>query len=572
MDSVRKLRIIFTSDIHGNYFPYDFRHERWGKGSLQRVHAFVAQQVKRHAGGCLLIDGGDMLQGEPTSYYFNYVAKNKRHKVADMCNFIGYDVSVIGNHDIESGHKIYDGFVRDCNFPILGANAVYEDSGLPYFEPYTIFKRSGIKIAVIGMITPAIPHWIPKRAWTGIRFEDIKESSEKWIKHVKETHNPDYIIGLFHSGMDEGIVTPEYHENATRETVSSVDGYDLVLYGHDHTSNMEEIESPSGKSVLCVNPGSYAQCVAEIQVKFNIDSLGRVKNYDQVCNLCFIGTMNNLHAKEFQKHFRSEFEEVQKYATEKIGSVTENLNIADAYFGSSSYIDLIQKLQLKVSKAEISFAAPLFFNAVINSGDFKISDLFNLYRFEDRLYTLRLSGQELKSYLEFSYSNWVNQMSTADDPMLQICPMKKNPNRMGFKNYLFNFDSAAGIIYDVDLRKPDGERIIIKSMADGSPFDMSRMYTVAMTAYRSNGGGELLTKGAGLTKEEIEKRIISFTEQDIRYYLMEYFREEGIIVPKAMGHWHFIPEEWVEKAKEREMTLLFGDRTPVKEESIEERQ
>lgn len=572
MDNVRKLRIIFTSDIHGNYFPYDFRHERWGKGSLQRVHAFVAQQVKRHAGSCLLIDGGDMLQGEPTSYYFNYVAKTKRHKVADMCNFIGYDVSVIGNHDIESGHKIYDGFVRDCNFPVLGANAVYEDTGLPYFEPYTIFKRSGIKIAVIGMITPAIPHWIPKRSWSGIRFEDIKESSEKWIRHVKETHNPDYIIGLFHSGMDEGIITPEYRENATRETVSSVEGFDLVLYGHDHTSNMEEIENPAGKSVLCVNPGSYAQCVAEIQVKFNIDSLGHVKSYDQVCNLCFIGTMNNLHAKEFQKHFHGEFEEVQKYATEKIGTITEDLSISDAYFGSSAYIDLIQRLQLKVSKADISFAAPLFFNAVINSGDFKISDLFNLYRFEDRLYTLRLSGRELKAYLEFSYSNWINQMQSPEDQMLQMSPMKKNPARMGFKNFLFNFDSAAGIIYDVDVRKPDGERIIIKSMADGTAFNEDHMYTVAMTAYRSNGGGELLTKGAGLSKEEIEQRIIRYTEQDIRHYLMEYFREQGEIVPQAMGHWRFIPEDWVAQAKEREKELLFGDKRPVNEESSEERQ
>lgn len=572
MESTRKLRIIFTSDIHGNYFPYDFRHERWGKGSLQRVHAFVAQQVKRHAGGCLLIDGGDILQGEPTSYYFNYVTKSKRHKVADMCNFIGYDVGVIGNHDIEAGHKIYDAFVRDCNFPILGANAVYEDTGLPYFEPYTIFKRSGIKIAVIGMITPAIPHWIPRRSWEGLRFEDIKSCSEKWIKHVKETHNPDYIIGLFHSGMDEGIITPEYHENATRETVSSVEGFDLVLYGHDHASNIEEIEDPTGKSVLCVNPGSYAQCVAEIQVKFNLDNFGKVKNYDHVCNLCFIGTMNNLHAREFQQHFHNEFEEVQKYATERIGSITDELNITDAYFGSSAYIDLIQRLQLRVSKADISFAAPLFFNQIIKAGDFKISNLFNLYRFEDRLYTLRLYGHELKSYLEFSYSMWINQMSSPDDPMLQTCPMKKNPNRMGFQNFLFNFDSAAGIIYDVDVRKGDGERVIIKSMADGRPFEMDKSYTVAMTAYRSNGGGELLTKGAGLSKDEIEKRIISFTEKDIRHYLMEYFREKEEIVPSAMGHWRFIPEDWVAQAKEREKELLFGDKRPVTEESSEERQ
>lgn len=571
MDNIRKLRIIFTSDIHGNYFPYDFRHERWSKGSLQRVHAFVAQQVKRYAGSFILIDGGDMLQGEPTSYYFNFVAKNKRHKVADMCNFIGYDVGVIGNHDIETGHQVFDSFVRDCNFPILGANAVREDNGLPYFEPYTIFKRSGIKIAVIGFITPAIPHWIPKQTWSGIVFEDIKESAAKWVKHVKETHNPDFIIGLFHSGMDEGIITPEYHENATRETVSSVDGFDLVLYGHDHTSNMEEIESPSGKSVLCVNPGSYAQCVAEVQVKFNIDSNGQVKNYDQVCNLCFIGTMNNQHAREFQTHFYKDFNAVQQFSSEKIGNLDGNLDISEAYFGASSYIDLIQRLQLYVSKADISFAAPLFFNAAINAGDIKISDLFNLYRFEDRLYTIKLYGYEIKNYLEMSYAYWINQMTSPEDELLQMCPMKKNPARMGFKNFLFNFDSAAGIIYEVDIRKGDGERIIIKQMANGKPFDPNAMYTVAMTAYRSNGGGELLTKGAGLTKEQITERIISSTSRDIRYYLMTYVKEKGNIVPTPLNHWKFIPEDWVEQAKKREKELLFGDSKAVREVEVEDR-
>ena len=148
----RKLTIIYTTDVHGNYFPYDFRHERWGKGSLQRVHGFVAQECKHNPVGMILIDGGDMIQGEPTSYYFNYVYDSKRHRVADMMNFIGYDVGVIGNHDIETGHEVFDKFVEDCNFPILGANAIDIETGFPYFEPYTIIKRSGIKIAVIGFI------------------------------------------------------------------------------------------------------------------------------------------------------------------------------------------------------------------------------------------------------------------------------------------------------------------------------------------------------------------------------------------------------------------------------------
>ena len=569
MDNVRKLRIIFTSDVHGNYFPYDFRKDRWGKGSLQRVHAFVGQQVKRHAGSFILIDGGDLLQGDPSSYYFNYIDKGKRHKVADMCNFIGYDVGVLGNHDIEGGHKVFDGFVRDCNFPILGANVIHEDTGLPYFEPYTIFKRSGIKVAVIGFITPAIPHWIPKRVWTGMKFLDIRESAEKWIKHVKETHNPDFIIGLMHSGMDEGIATEDYRENAVRETVSSVDGFDLVLYGHDHESNMEEIESPSGKSVLCVNPGSYAQCAAEIQVKFNLDSEGNVSKYDMVSNLCYIGTMNNMHARDYQAHYRKDYESVKHFAIEKIGSLKHPIQICDAYFGSSAYIDLIQTVQLRTSGADISMAAPLFFNSRIEAGEIKISDLFNLYRFEDKLYTVALYGSEIKRYLEYSYSMWVNQMTSPDDDMLQMSPMKKNPKHMGFTNFIFNFDSAYGIRYEVDLRKPDGEKVTIFSMDDGRYFEPTKLYKVALTAYRTNGGGELLTKGAGLTKAQIEERTMACSEFDIRHYIMDYFREKHRIDPQPHGHWRFVPEDWAQTAAEREREILFSGKLINDEDTLE---
>ncbi len=564
MEKTRRVKIIFTSDVHGNYFPYDFRHERWGRGSLQRVHAFVAQQCRRNTGSTILIDGGDMLQGEPTAYYFNYIRQEGRHKVADLCNFIGYDVGVIGNHDIETGKNVFGRFVEDCNFPILGANVISEETDEPFFEPYTILVRSGVRIAVIGLVTPAIPQWVPRNVWKGLRFEDIKESTQKWVDYVRENENPDFVIALIHSGMDDGIVTPEYKENATREVAEEVSGLDLILYGHDHTSNMEEVENRNGESVLCVNPGSSAISVAEIKLTFTLNSEGKVVKHDKSCQLSYIGTLHNLHAKEYQKHFAEEYQEVRNFAEKKIGTFHNRIDISDAYFGSSAYIDLIQKLQLHISGADITFAAPLFFQAAIEAGDVRINNLFNLYRFEDKLYTLRLKGQEIKNYLEMSYATWTNQMRSADDNLLLTSPMKSNPERMGFTNFLFNFDSAMGIRYDVDVSKPEGEKITIHSMADGTPFSMDAFYTVAMTAYRANGGGELLTKGAGLTKDEIERRTLCHTQRDIRLSLMEYIEERGDIYPKAEHQWKFVPEEWVAAAEERERQMLFTRKT-VKE-------
>ena len=185
---------------------------------------------------------------------------------------------------------------------------------------------------------------------------------------------------------------------------------------------------------------------------------------------------------------------------------------------------------------------------------------------------MKLYGREIKDYLEMSYAAWINTMNSEDDALLQTCPMKSNPNRTGFKNFIFNFDSAAGICYDVDVRQTDGQRITIKQMTDGTPFDPDKLYTCAMTAYRANGGGELLTKGAGLTKDEIDSRIVSTTEHDIRFYLMEYIREQKEIYPAQMNHWRFIPEDWVAKAKVREIEQLFSNYpNDEEEEEMEER-
>ena len=556
-NNIKHLKIIFTADVHGNYFPYDFRHEHWGKGSLQRVHAFVAQAVKDCPGGSLLIDGGDMLQGEPTAYYFNTHCQHTRHRVADICNYIGYDVAVIGNHDIEMGRGIFDKYAAECSFPILGANVIDTATGEPHFQPYKIFHRQGLKIAVVGFITPAIPHWIPPTIWQGLRFVDIKESAAEWVATIRAEEAPDYVIGVIHSGMDEGIVTPDYKENATRDVAEQVDGFDLILYGHDHSCNNETIVNRNGKNVPCINPGCYAYNVAVADIRFHTDPQGRVVSHETQCHIDYIGTLSNQHSLSFRHHFTRPFHEVKRFASRKIGTFLNRIDVREAYFGSSAYIDLMQQLQLTVSDAAITFAAPLFFNAAIEAGDVKVSNLFDLCRFEDHLYTLRLTGQEIKNYLEMSYAMWVQQMTSPADPMLLVGPMRNRPDRIGFKNFIFNFDSAAGIRYEVDLRQPEGEKIHILSMADGTPFSLTHHYTVAMTAYRANGGGELLTKGAGLSKEEIDSRIIAITPRDIRHYLMEYIASIGTLAPQPMHHWRFIPEEWAQEASERESRLLF---------------
>ena len=187
-----------------------------------------------------------------------------------------------------------------------------------------------------------------------------------------------------------------------------------------------------------------------------------------------------------------------------------------------------------------------------------MSDMFNLYKYENMLYVMELSGKEIKNFLEMSYAIWTNQMKSASDHLLLL---NEKDNGFGrFKNPSFNFDSAAGIIYTVDVTKPQGEKISIKSLADGRAFDMNKTYRVAVNSYRGNGGGDLLTKGAGIPKAELAKRIVFSTDKDLRYYLMKRIEEVKTLHPVALNQWKFIPEAWTEVAAKRDYLLLFGNK------------
>jgi 2',3'-cyclic-nucleotide 2'-phosphodiesterase/3'-nucleotidase len=130
---------------------------------------------------------------------------------------------------------------------------------------------------------------------------------------------------------------------------------------------------------------------------------------------------------------------------------------------------------------------------------------------------------------------------------------------MGFLNYTFNFDSAAGIDYEVDVTKPNGQKVRILRMTNGQPFDEQRVYKVVMNSYRGNGGGELLTRGAGIPKDSISSRVVYSSPLDLRHYLMEEIERQKVVSPQPAHNWRFVPESWTKEAAERDRKLLFRD-------------
>ena len=546
------LNIIETSDVHGSYFPYDFITRKPQNGSLARLSSLVNERRSQYKDAFMLVDNGDILQGQPIAYYYNYIDTKTEHVCASMLNYLRYDLGNMGNHDVEPGHAVYDRWVSQCKFPVLGANIIDTKTNKPYLPPYKVLEREGVKVAVLGMITPAIPSWLPEQLWSGLRFDDMETTARYWVKIIKEKENPDIIIGLFHAGP-EGNQLGDAIENGSEIVARNVPGFDVVFMGHDHQRHCRKVVNAAGDSVLITGPSNAARCVSDVMIKV-------VKKNGKLVKKEVSGQITELDAyhvdQTFMKTFDPQYRATIDFVSRKIGHMSSTISSKDAFFGPSAFIDLLHQLQMDLTGAEISFCAPLSPTAEIKEGDIYVSDMFNLYRYENMLYTMKLSGKEIKGFLEMSYALWTNQMKSASDHLLLLDDSKSGFGR--FKNPTFNFDSAAGIIYTVDVTKPEGSRVDIKSMADGTPFQMDKIYKVAINSYRGNGGGDLLTKGAGIPKKELKSRIVTSTEKDLRYYLMKRIEEKKQLDPKPLNQWKFIPEEWTVPAAKRDYETVFN--------------
>ena len=560
-----RLKVIETSDVHGHFFPYDFMERKPLKGTLVRANTYINKEREKFGkGNLLLIDNGDILQGQPCVYWSNYVMPEDENLAARVINYMQYDAETVGNHDIEPGHQVYDKWIREVRCPLLGANIVKAGSDgkadpkniYEGLQPYSIHYIDGVKIAVIGMLTPAIPNWLNKSIWKGIEFEEMTSCAKKWIAYLKEVEQPDLIFGLFHSGKDGGIVTPDYEENATAAVAKEVPGFDIIFFGHDHQVHNEWITNNDGQQVLIIDPSCWAQNIAEAEIELTYEN-GKLTKKDIKGEI--VSVRDEEIDEQMMSHFQKDIDAVKAYVSEKIGRFETAIHTRESFFGNAAFTDLIHNLQLQITKADISFNAPLSFNTTINAGDVTMADMFKLYRFENLLFVLRMTGEEIRKHLEYSYDMWTNTMTSPEDHALRLnTNYKEDQQRAGFQYYTFNFDSACGIDYEVDLTKPDGEKVRILQMSNGEPFDEKKWYKVAMNSYRANGGGELLTLGAGIPQDSLDSRVVFHTDRDQRHYLTEEIRRMGTLDPKPNSNWKFVPEDWTKPALERDRQLLFG--------------
>ncbi len=505
------MRWLHTSDIHG---------------SVMNIN------IKRELDVDILSDGGDNLQGSP---WVDYAGAQV---IAEKMNESGYDIGVVGNHDIEAGLNQMREWVNGCAFPVLAANI--KVNGV---KPYIVIEREGIRIAVLGLVTSAISQWISEDLWRGVSVEEIASCAKKWVAIIKEQEQADLVVGIFHSGWEGGI----RGENETRFIAEVVCGFDIIFYGHDHHSAIHWVNNKEDKKVLCIAPGSHCTMAAIVDIQ-------KRDNCDDAANAFELTPQLIEYPTAKFQEWDSDY---QCWLNTPICKLAQDIDERDSFFGPSSFINLFHQMQLYFTNAEISFASPVNYDSLLTAGYLTMQDVYTLYRYNTQLYTMMLTGREILGILEKSYSLWCNRMNTPDDDALLMDYILDDGKRKGLKNISLNMLSAEGIEYEVNLMNGADSPVKILRMSDGTPFLLDKTYKVAINSYHGSGGGGLLTDGAGIMHEELRSRIAAVNASSSRQCLINFLKSYEEYTPYSKKNWRFIPVEWADKALQRDRETLF---------------
>lgn len=555
-DGEYTIHLFTTNDVHGTYFDSTYVSERT-RPSLMAVSHYV-DSVRAASGeeNVIFIDAGDCLQGDNAAYYYNYVDTVSRHLYARIAEYMGYDAIVAGNHDIETGHNVYDRIMREMDVPFLAANAVRTDNGRPYFQDYVIVRRHGLKIAILGFTNPGIPGWLSEELWSGMEFRSLLPYVQEYVDKVISEERPDVVVAAVHSGTGNG--DGSMLESQGLDLFRTLRGVDFLVCSHDHRPYVAQNDS-----ICLINSGSHCRNIGHGTVRITVKG-GKCTARSLSAEL--IPVRKEAVDAEMEALFRKDYDAVRAFTLKPVGELDTELLTRDAYRGMCPYMDLLHTVSLSVPEADISFAAPLTFNGRVGAGTILYNDLFTIYPFENQLFVVRMTGKEIKDYLEYSYDTWINTVDDEKDGHLLKIVREPDPrtgqDRWSFVGRAYNFDSAGGLVYTVDVTMPAGSRVSVKSLADGSPFSEDAEYNVAMTSYRASGGGSLMEEGAGIDAAEVETRIVA-RYPEIRELVYGYILENGgiyaekIKAPAVTGGWSFIPESISGPMLERDMALLF---------------
>jgi len=469
------LVIASTTDVHGRLRAWDYYEGRSEPArGLARAATIIDSVRAANPGRVILLDAGDLLQGNPLTFVAARVSRNRSNPVITAMNAMRYDAAAIGNHEYNYGVPYFDSAVRQATFPFLSANTYrVEPRDIHAYRSWTIVERAGVKVGIVGATTPGVMIWDADHIRGRLWFGEIVSAVRTAVGEVRAA-GADIVLVTMHSGLNEPasydtVSTGLPGENVAARVAAEVTGVDLILYGHSHRENRG---TTIGQTLL-VQPKNWATSVSIAHLRLTRNG-GRWSVTSRGSEL--VQAAGHEESPAVVAAIDVAHRETLAYVADTIGTTAERWSADSARVKDTPLIDFVLETERKVAGTDLASTAAFSTEAELSPGPITVAQVAELYPYENSLRGIRITGRQLRDYLEFSARYWRT-------PASPTAPLEPDPSIPGY-----NFDIVSGVDYAIDVSRPIGSRIT-RLDYKGSAVRDADTFTMALNNYRQTGGG-----------------------------------------------------------------------------------
>src|ERR1017187_2535162 len=511
--------LLATTDLHGNLVPVDYVTGQPVARGLAKI-ATLIRQARGGRPGALLIDCGDTIQGTPLEGVYQSMVRRSSDLVGHRpaakllgdpmmraMNLLGYDAMTVGNHEYNVGLANLAKARKDARFPWISANTtVAAGDAERAFAGYIVKAVGGVKVAVIGITTPVIPMWDRAENLGAYRFLPPIEAVRTAVAKLRQEERPDVIVVAAHSGLGRNLQTgaaEEPEENVVYRLAEQVPELDAIVFGHSHA----QLEGQLAGKVLLVQPKNGGASLARIDFTLDRRPAGGWAVVGKKSRLIPV-TQQTAAARDVMELAKPYEDAAERYLDTPVATSAKELSAARGREEDTAVVDLVQRVQLFCAEADVSFTALFNPEVRIPQGQVTVRQIAALYPYDNELLAIEGTGKMVKDALE----NAARYFSGNGMPG-------------------FNYDMAAGVEYEIDRSRPEGDRIRNLSWR-GKPLAPERQLRLAINNYRAGGsGGYTMFRGA---------KVVWRSGEDIRELLIRYYTERQAIPGEATGNWKMV--------------------------------
>ncbi len=521
-----ELLFLGTTDVHNRIYPYDY-YTRTSIGyGLARLKPVVDSVRSAHPGATYLFDSGDLLQGNPLGYVYAKQHADRPNAVIDAMNRLGYNAAAIGNHEYNYGIAHLERAVAQAKFPFLSGNTFKHGTGQHAFRPYVLLPhidgatRDTILIGVTGNTPPGVHVWDRAHVEGRLEFRDVVGSLKPVVAEMK-ARGADVVIVLSHGGFEgtsyDTAATHLPAENAGTRLAREVPDIDVVFLGHTH----QQVRDTTINGVLFTQAGMWAQALAQARVQLDRIAPGQWVVVGKSAQLLRPDSLRADTA--FLDSMRWQHERAVEWVKSVVGQA-ERMSAAEGRTRDVPIVDFINEVQRSQAGADLASTAVFRLGAALPEGAVTVADVAGLYVYDNTLKAVRVTGAQLKAYLEKSaeyFRSW---------------PLAPGQTVINPDHRSYNFDVVSGVDYAIDLTQPAGRRIT-RLIYRGQPVSHDQTFTLALNNYRQGGGGGFSMLAAA--------PVVYDRQEDVRELLLDEIRRKGTLrsADYQRQNWRLLPEE-----------------------------